>query len=421
VTTTVRAPTQALPTATRWLAAGWTLSSTADNFLLFVLLWIAGPQGWSGVETAILVVAVRLPTLLGGVLGGRAVDRFGPVRMMMLDGAARTALMGGLVVAGADGTFDIWIMLALGATAGATTPLSYSAARTLVPRQVPPELLGKANALLSIGDQLPMLLGAVLAGPALSLLGPGPAFVLPLLMMLGVTVIVFALRRTPTYDVGPAPSSPQQARRRRPQAVIALIGLSVAYYFIYGPYETVLPYFVRDQLDSGLGGYTLLWALFGGTALLSLPAAARLSRGRPGLVNAVGAIAWGGLMLPLAFTDQLVVAAVGFAVAGAIWGPYSAIETTALQRWTDPRDHGRIFGTQRALLALAAPIGAAAGAVAADHFSPTPILATSAIGCTVAGAIACAIPTLRRRSIADGSATDRRVPEGESVRSSLRA
>ncbi|MGW6278393.1 MFS transporter [Kribbella sp. NPDC055071] len=395
---TVTGPTrtQSLPTETRWLATAWTLASTADNFLLFVLLWIAGPQGWSGTETALLVVAMRLPTLVGGVLGGRAVDRFGPVRMMVLDGAARTALMGGLVVAGADGTFNLWIVLALGATAGITAPMTYSAARTLIPRQVRPELLGKANALLSIGDQLPMLLGAVLTGPALSVLGPGSAFVLPLLMMLGATAIAVGLRRTPKHDIAPAPPEAEPGRRRYPRRVIALVALSVAYYFTYGPYETVMPYFVRDRLSSGLGGYTLLWALFGGGALLTLPAAARLSRRRPGLVNAVGAITWGGLMVPLAFTDQLVVAALGFVAAGAIWGPYSAIETTALQRWTDPRDHGRIFGTQRALLALAAPLGAAVGAIAHDHFSSAPILAASAVGCTVAGAIACTIPTLRR-------------------------
>ena len=401
MTTATRAPAQALPAATRWLTAAWTLASTADHFLLFVLLWIAGPQGWSGAETAGLVIAMRLPTLAGGVLGGRAVDRFGPVRMIVLDGVARTALMGGLILAGADGTFNIWLVLTLGATAGATAPLSYAAARTLVPRQVRPELLGKANALLSIGDQLPMLLGAVLTGPALALLGPGTAFALPLLMMLGVTIIAVHLRSAPTYEVNHKPPSRRLAQARRSRRVVALIALSVAYYFTYGPYETVLPYYVRDQLGSGLGGYTLLWALFGGAALLTLPAATMLSRHRPGLVNAVGAIVWGGLMVPLAFTDQLVIAAVGFAIAGAIWGPYSAVEATALQRWTDPADHGRIFGTQRALLAMASPLGAAAGALAADHFSPAPILAVSAIGCALAGIAACTIPDLRRRSTPD--------------------
>ncbi|TDU87999.1 putative MFS family arabinose efflux permease [Kribbella voronezhensis] len=392
-----RSPAPRLTVATWWLAAAWTLASTADSFLLFVLLWIAEPQGWSGTQTAVLVIAMRLPTLAGGILGGRAVDRFGPVPMMLLDGMVRTALMGGLIIAGIGGTFDLRIVLALGAAAGVTAPLSYAAARTLVPRLAPPESLAKANALLSVGDQLPMLLGAILTGPALALLGTGTAFVLPLLMMLGVTALAIRLRNAPQYEQTPAPQGVRSRGTRRSTRVIGLIALSVAYYFTYGPYETVLPYYVREQLTSGLGGYTLLWALFGTAALLTLPTAAALSRHRPGLVNAAGAIVWGVVMLPLAFTDHLVVAAIGFAAAGAIWGPYSAVETTALHRWTDPADHGRIFGTQRALLALAAPLGAAVGAVAADHFPPAPILAASAIGCTLAGLGACAIPDLRRR------------------------
>lgn len=383
--------------ATRWLATAWTLASTADSFLLFVLLWIAQPQGWSGTETAGLVVAVRLPTLAGGILGGRAVDRYGPIPMMLLDGVTRTAMMAGLVIAGLGGTLDIWVVLWLGAAAGATSPLSYSAARTLVPRLVPPQALGRANALLSVGDQLPMLLGAILTGPALAWLGTGPAFALPLLMMLAVTAIAIGLRSAPQRRSRPVPRAIRATRPRQSSRVIGLIGLSVAYYFTYGPYETVLPYYVREQLGSGLGGYTLLWALFGAAALLTLPSATALSRHRPGLVNAAGAIVWGLLMIPLAFTDDLTIAAVGFAVAGAVWGPYSAIETTALQRWTDPTDHGRVFGTQRALLAIASPLGAAIGAIAADHFAAAPILAASAIGCTLAGLIACAVPGLRKR------------------------
>lgn len=124
-----RAPNRKLPAATRWLATAWTLASTADNLLIFVLLWIAGPQGWSGIETAVLVIAMRPPTLAGGALGG---------------------------------------------------------------------------------------------------LGPGSAFTLPLLMMVGVTVIAVRLRTSPTYDVDRAPQTTRPRRRCSPR-VVGLIALSVAY------------------------------------------------------------------------------------------------------------------------------------------------------------------------------------------------
>jgi len=372
------------------LAAAWTLASTADNFMLFVLLWVAEPQGWSGAQTALLVVAIRIPTVVGGIAGGRAVDRHGPVQMLLLDAVVRAVLMAALVLVGRNQQFSIWIVLALCSVAGATTPLSYAASRTLVPQLVDDSLLPRANALLGLGDQLPMLLGAALAGPAVGLLGPGRAFLVPLVLLLGVAAIVLRLPR-------------RTGVRRRPEArtgwtsapVIGLIALSVAYYFTYGPFETVMPYFARGQLGTGVGGYTLLWILFGAAAVATLPLAPWLAERRPGLVNASGAIVWGLVTLPIVLVHSLPPAAAIFLVSGAVWGPYSAIEATALQRWTDPASHGAMFGTQRALLAIAAPLGAAAGALAIDHVTPATILAASALGCTAAGAVAF-LP-LRRR------------------------
>lgn len=372
------------------LAAAWTLASTADNFMLFVLLWIAGPQGWSGAQTALLVVAIRLPTVAGGIAGGRAVDRFGPVRMLILDATVRAVLMAMLVVVGWRQHFSLWIVLVLCAVAGATMPLSYAAARTLVPRLVDDGLLPRANALLGLGDQLPLLLGAALAGPALGLLGPGRAFLVPLMMLLGVAAIAVRLPRRPAVHRRAGAGSGWTSA-----PVIGLIGLSVAYYFTYGPFETVMPYFTREQLGSGVGGYTLLWVLFGAAALATLPLAPWLAKRRPGLVNACGAIVWGLVTLPIVVTYSLPPAAMIFLLSGAVWGPYSAVEATALQRWADQGSHGAMFGTQRALLSIASPLGAAAGALAVDHLTPATILAVSALSCTVAGAVA--LVPLRRR------------------------
>jgi MFS family permease len=176
------------------LAAAWTPSSTADNVMLFVLLWIAGPQGWSGAQTALLVVAIRLLTVIGGIVGGRAVDRFGPAQMLILDSCVRAVLM------------------------------------------------------------------AVVRGRR--------------------------DRRTPARRTG----VPRRAEARTGWAsapVIGLIGLSVACYFTYGPFETVLPYFTREQLSSGVMGYTLLWVLFGTAALGTLPLAPWLAeRNHPRRVRA---------------------------------------------------------------------------------------------------------------------------------------
>jgi predicted MFS family arabinose efflux permease len=89
-------------------------------------------------------------------------------------------------------------------------------------------------------------------------------------------------------------------------------------------------------------------------------------------------------------------AAVLFLVGGAVWGPYTTVETSALQRWVHPSRHGALFGFQRGLLATAAPVGAALGALALDAFPPQVVLAASAAACAAAGLLALTSRDLRR-------------------------
>jgi predicted MFS family arabinose efflux permease len=101
-------------------------------------------------------------------------------------------------------------------------------------------------------------------------------------------------------------------------------------------------------------------------------------------------------MLPVAALSQTPLVAALFLLGGAIWGPYSSIETSALQRWVGPSRHGAIFGLQRSLLASATPLGAAIGAIALEHAAPAVILAVSAAGCALAGLLALTSHDLRR-------------------------
>jgi predicted MFS family arabinose efflux permease len=203
-------------------------------------------------------------------------------------------------------------------------------------------------------------------------------------------------RRVPrSADTETGPSADRSVRRR-PVRVAAIIALSTVYYLVYGPFETASPGFVRDQLSGGEGTYSLIWALFGAGALLSLPVAPMLARRRPGLVNGAGALVWGLAMLPLFAIDHGAVAAVVFFIGGILWGPYTTVETSALQRWVHPSQHGTVFGLQRSLLATATPVGAALGALAVDAFSPGSVLLVAAASCALAGAAALLNTDLRR-------------------------
>jgi predicted MFS family arabinose efflux permease len=289
-------------------------------------------------------------------------------------------------------------VLVLGGLTGTVSPATYAGVRALIPRLVPEAQLGRANAVVALGDQLPLLGGAVLVGPVLALLGPSAALLVAVAMLLIAAVLARTLPRSRTAAVlRPArPPRPARHRGRWSPRVLAVISLSTAYYFAYGPFETASPAFIRIQLGAGGGTYSLLWALFGAGALVSLPIAPILARRRPGAANALGAMTWGLAMLPIAVLGQIPLAAALFLLGGAIWGPYSSIETSALQQWVDPARHGAIFGLQRSLLASATPLGAAIGAIALEHASPAAVLAVSAAGCALAGLLALTSRDLRR-------------------------
>jgi hypothetical protein len=403
----------------RWLCVAWSFASLADWFVLWAVVWSAGLEGWSGAQVAGIIMAARAPAFLGGIAGGVAIDRYGPRIPMLLDGVVRTVAMLGLVVNGLVSGFGYVAAVVLVLVAGATAPISYSAVRTLLPLLVPSDRLGEANTLLTIGNALPLVLSAGIVAPALELLGLGGAFLVPAVLMVGVAVIAVRLPARRSIKPLPAESgasvldpnlSPRAGGsslgwRGIPAGTLALLGLSTAYYFTFGPVEPVLPLLVRDRLDAGVATYGLLWSAIGVGALLGLFVAPALTRStRPGATMAGLAVLNGLVMLPLAASTSVTVALACCLAIGILWTPYSAVEATALQRLTPARHHGKIFGIQRALVISALPVGAAVGALALDRAGPSSVLLGAGVACVAIAVGALVVPALRARIVDPGAA-----------------
>ncbi len=409
-----------LPWSLYALAAAVVLDLSADTFVMFTVLWVAGPQGWTGVRTAVVVVALRLPALAGGWLGGRGVDRFGPKPMMIGQALLRVACLAALAAGAWSGRFPLVPVLVLGGLSGAALPVSYAGARTLVPRLLPPDQLARGNAWLAVGDQASLIAGAVLVGPLVAVVGAGRALLAPV-AMLAVAAGLFALlpARPALLPARPgrlSSAAPDNSKRPREpsdnskklgepgpgtspwrnRSVLALLALSFVYYLAYGPFEPALPYFTRQHLHAGPGAYSLLWVVFGAGALAGLSQAPRLSRRRPGVVNAAGTALWAVVTLPLLWCASVIPAAAVMLVSGAVWGPYLAVEATALQQWVEPAWHGRLFGIQHAILGVASPLGAAAGSLALASVSSRAVLGAALAGCLAGGLAIGATRAIRR-------------------------
>jgi hypothetical protein len=388
-----------------WQTAGiGFLANTADNVLLLLVLWIAGPQGWSGVRTALVVLVLRVPALFFGGLVGQAVDLWGARLVARLDLGVRSVSLLFLLGAGLiTGDLPLPVVLVAGGLSAAVSPATYAAIRWSVPRMVRREQLGRANSVMGLGEQLPLLAGGALVGLALGWLGPVASIAVPAVMLLLAAALTGHLPTAGATADADADEKTTAGSTRRdrpgprvPRRVTALILLSTAYYLAYGPFETAMPAFIRDRLHASPGAYSLVWAAFGLGAVAGLAAAPMLARRRPGLINALGATVWGLMMLPVAVVGTVAGTTGLFLLGGVIWGPYTTVEASAIQRWTPPSRHGAVFGLQRALLGTAAPAGAAIGAVVIQFTAPHLVLASSAALCAVAGLLALAHPGLRR-------------------------
>jgi predicted MFS family arabinose efflux permease len=161
--------------------------------------------------------------------------------------------------------------------------------------------------------------------------------------------------------------------------------LSATYYLAYGPLEPALPVYVRHQLHAGPAAYGVLWGVFGAGALAGLLLVRPLGRLRPGVVNALGAVAWGLLVAPMALVGDVPVAYALFFCGAVAWAPYTALEMTVLQRRVPPARLGEAIGARKAVLVAASPAGAALGGLVTTPRTAPLVIAASAAACALAG------------------------------------
>jgi hypothetical protein len=267
--------------------------------------------------------------------------------------------------------------------------------RVAVPRLVGDRDLAPANGLLSVGDQLPLLVGPAAAGALLTVVDGPTALLLPAAALVVAGVLARRLGELQVPSRGRAPSGNGFQLIWRTPAVRALFLLSIVYFFAYGPLEPALPLFAKDVLAVGPAGYGALTAAIGGGAMAGLVFVRALSRLRPGIVNACGAIAWGIALFPVVLMHELVPAIVVLFVAGVMWAPYVAIEATVIQRLIPIERHGEVFGARRSLVVGASPAGAALGGTLLGVLPSTTVIGASALATIVAGLACLASPALR--------------------------
>ncbi|WP_405852171.1 MFS transporter [Streptomyces sp. NBC_01369] len=235
-----------------------------------------------------------------------------------------------------------------------------------------------ANSVLSTS-----LWSATIAGPALAGLLVGvvsPAWIIGLdaatFAVLALQTGRITLPRTPAPPVTGSTQRGLSILRRQPE-LFGLLLVTWVFNLAFGPVEVALPLFVSDDLDAGAGLLGAYWAAFGIGAVigaLALGAARRL----PLWPAMLGIIAGHGIgMLPFALTDTALPSLIGFAFAGLIYGPYSALSFTLIQDRAPADSLTTVLAARSAVLLTASPLGAALRGFLLDRTSAPAVL----VGC----------------------------------------
>jgi MFS family permease len=383
----------------RRIFIGALISAIGDSLTWTALTWHVVETTNSGAAVGWMLLAFALPSAITGAPLGRLLDRFDPKRLIILDNLLRAGVTVLIPVFGMLGWLGLPVLYVLAAIEGSLSPLTRAGMRLLVPRLVNEEDLEAGNAVLGWTENLPLIVGAPVAGfliaawGALNALYLDAASFLFLALMLA-TISIPALKNG-TRAENIAPATPLLLLRYPEIAILTV--MSAAFFFAYGPTEAALPLFVKNSLRSDAPGLGIVWGAVGLGAAVGSAFVGPISRvARTGSALAMIALLWGVFQGAFAFVHSVWAGALCFFLGGIAWGPYLALEATFLQRNTPKEEHGAIFGAHTAILAPIVPLGTALGGLLLSWLTPKTVILGSAGASVMASLIGYLLLTRRR-------------------------
>ena len=393
---------------------GRSISLFGDSFTLIALPWFVLQITDSGTATASILLTLQLPAILTSMAIGSLVDRFQPRAIIAIDNGLRTLIIGLIPILYWFGLLELWFLFLLTFLAGMLVPATEVGARSLLPELVEDQDLDAANMLWSFSLNLSLVLGPAVAGLLVASFG-GPS----VLLIDAVTFAVMAFVAVAMPNVERSKSSAQAPLSERlglrqlwdMKVVRNTTLLSLVFFFSYGPLEAAMPLYSDAILQTDAQGYGLLWSALAVGALIGTLSSTALSRRlRLGVALPLIALLWGASLLPMAFTNKLWLACGLLLLGGLMWGPYTPMETTLLQRNVPKEQLGRVFGARSTLLTGGSPLGLAVGGILLAFVPATTVIAFSALACILVGLGGLLSPAFRNMSLPPADGGSYRVP-----------
>ncbi|MGW6985236.1 MFS transporter [Streptomyces sp. NPDC054932] len=386
----------------RRLLPGFTVSSLGDGMAVVAVSWLAieiAPVAERGLWVALAAAAYTLSGAAGAVLLGRFLRHRPPARLVVCDALLRAAALGAIPVCHALGALSIELYVVLLALSSVLHSWGQAGVYTLLARLLPERDHLAGNAVLSGVGSLSTVLGPPLAGALI--LRSGAATVIAVDAATFLVLAATFLFGVP-HDEAPAPAEGGSrtggfAVIRRTPALFGLLGLSCVFFCLFGPVYVALPLYVSEGLGGPAGLLAAFYTAFGIGAVLGSVLTGYLSR-LPMWPTTTGiVVAFGVFLLPTGLGAPTAVAVAGFAAAGLLWPPYSALSTALFQRSAPPELLPQTLAASSALRVLAVPLGTALSGPLVAGIGARETLLVSAASIAVLGLAAAGAARAARR------------------------
>ena len=241
----------------RFLWAGMTISMIGDGIYLVAIAWqVLEIENRPG-ALALVGIAWSLPQVVLVLASGALSDRLDR-RLLMIGGdVIRFFAIGTLGILSLSGQLTIPIVLGLVLVYGAGQAVFQPSFQSITPVIVPSDLLVQANSLAQLVRPFAMtLIGPLVGGLLVAWFSPGVAFLVDAGTFVFSALMILLMRTR--HQAAPAEEGSSSFLgeigeglryvRRSRWLLIAMVGATVSLLAVWGPWETLVPIVVKNDL-----------------------------------------------------------------------------------------------------------------------------------------------------------------------------
>ncbi len=263
--------------AVLWI--GMTVSMIGDGIYYIAIAWQVYDLSNTPAALAVVGIAWSLPQVLFTLASGVLSDRLDRRKVMIAGDLIRLVALAAICALSVTGNITIPLLIALVALYGTGQAVFQPSFNAIVPMIVPGDLLVEANSLGQFMRPAAMsLIGPLIGGLLIGAFGPGWAFGVDAATFAfsAVMILLIRTRGRAIRDAEDAASPWQDLvegirfTRRERWLFVGLLGALVSLLAAWGPWETLVPFVVRNDLN---GSATDLGLVYGAGGIGSLVAA----------------------------------------------------------------------------------------------------------------------------------------------------